>query len=129
MHIQPALDKIAQCTTQIYETGKAFVLWGGHKIQAGISLYVIPAAQKLYELAVSSLYALGRMIKNGPGAILVIATALFATGIAAFKMADREAYEDNLLAQTAWKTLGVTAFISATAFTSLGIAAIFAPAI
>lgn len=104
-----------------YELSKAGVIWSGHFIKISYSDYAIPAAKKLSEVAVIAFNLLQRLIRTGPGMIFALSGTLLLVGVTAFKLADRKAYEEDLLAKTAWKTVGIAAFISATALSSLGI--------
>ena len=126
MDIQPALDTVSNFATQSYETGKAFALWSGHQIQSGFTRYAVPAGEKLYALAVASFRNIGQLFSRGPSAIFAVAGGLFLAGIAAFKIADRKAYEGDLTAKSLWKTAGIAAFIAATAVTTFGIGTVLA---
>lgn len=124
MNVQSLKEAI---TTGLSTAGKAlsdFVIWAGHKIRFLSQNYIIPALSKLWSAALNTGRAVQNLVKTGAGIPLTCAAGFFLIGIAAFKLADHKAYEDEILAKTAWKALGITAFAIATTATSIGLAAI-----
>lgn len=126
MNIQSVTNEIISSAEVILEAINTFVSWAGHKIRLLTSSYVMPAFQKLWACTLNVANTVKDIIKAGPKTPFGCATAFFLTGIVAFKLADRKAYEDAALAKTALKALGIAAFISATLSTSIGIAALVA---
>ena len=124
MDIQPIANQISTCASKVYQVGKTGVLACGHVAKVGYSRYAIPAAEKLSAVAAVLFNLLQKLVQTGPGIIFALAGTLLLAGITAFKLADRKAYEEDRLAKTAWKTVGIMAFISATAMTSVGMFAI-----
>lgn len=119
----------ASVTTNIQHTfdiGKQFVSWCGHKLQTGFTNYLLPFIQRAWTWAAANFTHVRNLIKTGPGATFAVAATLFLAGVAAFKIADHKAHEENIIAKTAWKALGISAFVCATMTTSLGIAAVLA---
>src|SRR5262249_18522422 len=120
MDFAPIAKTILACANHAYEIGKATITWCGHTIKEGYSLYVIPASEKISAIALISFNQLEKMMLLGPEKIFSIAGGLLLASIIAFKIADRKAYEEDMIAKTAWKTLGVASFISSTALISVG---------
>jgi hypothetical protein len=121
MSLQSIVNETAHLAHVALEAVKTGVSWAGHKITTGYSLYAIPAAKKVSDLASIGFKLLQNLMKSGPGFIFALAGSLLLVGITAFKLADRKASEDDVLVKTAWKTVGIVAIISATALSSLGI--------
>lgn len=119
--IQEIAGTIAQTVSLILEKGEQYVIWGGHHVKNLISDYMVPATDKLKEVADKAWRLFDSLVKTGPGGIFALSGLLFVAGIAAFKLADKKAYEEDTLIKGMWKAVGVTAFIAATAFASLGI--------
>jgi hypothetical protein len=119
--IQEIAGTILQTVAQVLEKGEQFAVWGGHHVKNLIADYMIPATEKLKEVAEKAWQLFDTLVKSGPGGIFALSGMLFLAGIAAFKLADKKAYEEDTLIKGMWKAVGVTAFIAATAFTSLGI--------
>lgn len=124
MDIQPIFNPLVKIASKAFEVGKKGILSGIYVVQAGYSRYAMPAAEKLSSLANVFFNLLQRLFQAGPGFIFALAGGLMIAGVTAFKLADRKAYEDDMLIKTVWKTAGVIAFISATALTSVGMYAV-----
>lgn len=120
MDIEPIINQMSAFAIHAYEVTKAGVIWGSHIVKEGYSRYAIPAAEKLLDVAKAAFTLLQNLIKTGPGLIFALAGSLLLAGVTAFKLADRKAYEEDMLAKTAWKTVGIIAFVSSTALTGLG---------
>lgn len=119
--IQEIAGTISQTVSLILEKGEQYVIWGGHHVNNLIADYMVPVTDKLKEVADKAWRLFDALVKTGPGGIFALSGLLFVAGIAAFKLADKKAYEEDTLIKGMWKAVGVTAFIAATAFTSLGI--------
>lgn len=122
MDIQAIKTDIATYAAAALHVAKEYALWAGHKIQIGISNHLIPTVKSILAWVAAHFKTFKTFVQTGPGMVFAISTGIFLLGIAAFKIADHKAYEEDLLAKTAWKTLGIFAFVSATVFTSFGIA-------
>lgn len=119
MGIQEITGKTVQFAIETAESTKNFVLWGARSVAALIP----PGAAKVKEIAAKTWQLFESLIKTGPVGIFALSAVLFTAGIAAFKLADRKAYEDETVAKALWKSAGIAAFIAATVFTSVGMAA------
>jgi hypothetical protein len=124
MNIQNIPAGIINAATRAYHTTGTFVVWFSHKVESAFFNRLVPLIQNLWNATLSAIKALPHLFKSGPSIPFAIAGGLFLTGIAAFKMADHHAYEDDRVSKAAWKTLGIAAFVSATVVTSVGIAAL-----
>lgn len=120
MEIQPIINKLASSTTDAYQTSRTGILWLGHTIKKGYTLYAAPTIEKLSTLAMISFNYSRQVLRTQPVAAFALSGGLLFIGITAFKIADRKAYEDDMFARTAWKTAGIATFIAATALTSFG---------
>lgn len=120
MNAQSIASQITTFSSQAFKTNKMSVLWLGHTIKVNFSRYGIPVAEKLSQLALIAFSYFQKLLRSRPGFIFIAAGGVLLLGITAFKLADRKDYEENMLAKTAWKSVGIIAFISATALTSLG---------
>lgn len=121
MNIESVLDKTLTFAKQSYEVGKNTALLVGRQVQMGYTKYLLPAAERVYSAALTTLRSLGQLLEKGPGPLFALATGLFLAGIAAFKFADQKTFEDDAVAKAIWKTIGVASFIGATAATSCGL--------
>lgn len=101
-----------------------FVIWAGHKIRLLTADYLVPAYEKMCIGAVFIARAVQNIVKAGPFLPFTFASAFFLAGLAAFKIADHKAYEEEMLSKTIWKAIGVSSFTLATISTSLGIASL-----
>lgn len=124
MNIQTAANKIIHGAQDVIDATGYYIIWVGHEIRLLSSNYVVPALKKLWSGAMKAAHFVQNLVKAGPKIPLGIAAGLFLTGVMAFKMVDRKANEDDVIAKTAWKALGIAAFVGATLATSIGIAAI-----
>ena len=124
MNIQTAANKMIHGAQDVIDAASHFIVWAGHEIRLISSNYVAPALKKLWAGAMKVAHFVQNLVKAGPKIPFGIATALFLTGVMAFKMVDRKANEDDVVVKTAWKVLGIAAFVGATLATSIGIAAI-----
>lgn len=122
MDLSAIKNNLIEFSSTAFNETKVAVVWLGHNIQIGFTDYIIPRVQSLWAKAVPMIITLKNMIAAGQCSPLLIAAVLFITGIAAFKIVDRKAYEDNIFAMKAWTTVGILSFIGMTVFTSYGIA-------
>lgn len=119
MDIQSIANNAVEFTCETFETAKTFAIWGARRISAVTG----PLAEKAREFGSSALKIFESLLKSGPVGIFALSGAMFVAGIAAFKMADRKAYEDEPVGKTLWKIAGIMAFVGATVFTGIGMAA------
>jgi hypothetical protein len=124
MDMQPIVDTATAYTSLALCAVRDAAVWGGRKIQSGYVNYLVPAVKYLWSNALSLIKTMVQSIKQGHGLAFAIAGSFFVFGIAAFKIADRHAYEQDLVSKAAWKTLGITSFVLATVVTSTAIASI-----
>jgi hypothetical protein len=124
VELHPIIGHIVKNAVVASHAIKDFAVWSGHKIQLGYSNYLVPAIKTLWNATASSLKSLFQLMKNGHGLTFAIAGGLFVAGIAAFKIADHQAYEQDAVSKAAWKTLGIAAFVTATVATSVAIASL-----
>ena len=124
MNIQNIPTGIINKATQAYHTAGTFAVWFSHKVESAFFNRLIPLIQNLWNATISTVRALPHMFKSGPSIPFAVAAGLFLAGIAAFKLADHHAYEDDRVSKAAWKALGISAFTCATIVTSIGIAAL-----
>jgi len=122
MNITSIQGTFVEVAKSAYKATKEIALWGSHLVKVGITDYLTPLIKTLWASASSGLRTLNGIVKSAPGPTFGIAAALFIAGMAAFKIADHKAYDEDLVSKTAWKALGITAFVGATAITSIGIA-------
>lgn len=127
MTLQVIQSEVVQFLTSAYDTTVIVASWAGRQIQLGITDYLIPGIKILWEAAVPCFIQTKDAILAGHCPPLLIAGVLFVIGIAAFKIVDRKANEDNVSSMKTWTTIGTLSLIAATAFTSFAIAS-FIPA-
>lgn len=124
MDVESIAKQLSIFADEAYDVAKTSILWCGHTATIYYSEYAIPAAEKLSELALFCFSQLQKLVLAGPGKIFALAGGVLFFSITAFKIADRKAYEEDPLTRTVWKTIGITAFLAATALTSIGIFAV-----
>lgn len=122
MDVSAMQNNLIEFSSIAFEATKTTAIWLGHNIQIGFTNYIIPFVQSLWVKAIPLIINLKNTIAVGQCPPLLVATILFITGVAAFKIVDRKAYEDNVFAMKAWTTVGILSFIGMTVFTSYGIA-------
>jgi len=121
LQFEPFMNQVSSLASQALEHGKAAAIWSGHVIKEGYTRYAIPATRKVAEFAKNNFELFQKSLQNGPGPIFALAGGLLIIGISSFKMADRKAYESDMLAKSLWQTSGVVSFIGATVLTSFAI--------
>lgn len=124
MDIHAVKEGIVGGAKSTYHAVKDFVIWGGHKVQAGYTNYLVPTVKALWSFASNALRSVLQFVRTTHGTAFAIATGLFVVGLTAFKIAQHTAYDEDLVARAAWRALGITAFIGATVATGFGIAAV-----
>lgn len=118
MDIQDIASKAVEFSIETYESVVDFAVWGARRIQTVVG----PVADKIRDLGIAALKMFESLLRSGPTGIFAISGALFVLGMAAFKMADRKAYEEEVVVKSLWKAAGVAAFVGATFFVGLGMA-------
>jgi hypothetical protein len=124
MNIQIIKDEAIKTAALFFHTIEDFALWSGHKIQLGFTNYLVPAIQEAWARSIKGMQFLFQFMKNSPASPFIIAGSLFCLGVVAFKFGDHHAYQQDLISKTAWRSLGVAAFVGATVITSIGIASL-----
>lgn len=115
-----------EAATVSYEAFKSAALWCGRKIQIGYADYLVPAIRSVWSWGCQELVSLKNPLSAGSRSVFGAAAILFFLGIAAFKIADCKAYDENSCAITAWKAAGIFAFFGATVLAGIGISVIAA---
>lgn len=121
MDIQAFKSGIVEGSAYSYEMIKKAAIWGGRKIQLGFTNYLVPAVKAIWSWSASSFNILKDAVHTGPGCLFAMAAVFFVAGVTAFKIADCKALEDNVCAMTAWKALGIIAFVGTTVAIGFGI--------
>ncbi len=105
------------------EATKQFTATATQYAQQLNAQFITPAVAKITEIAKAIFQLVRHAIQTRSPMPFAIATALFFTGIIAFKIADSKAYDECRWSKTAWKVAGVASFVAATLASSIGIAA------
>lgn len=118
------LDVATSYVTAAFETCQEATIWLGHSLESGFTTYIMPAAEKLCELAMQFFGAFQNFAQSSPIPLVAFIGGVVLISIAAFKYADSKAIESDEFAKRAYQTLGAIALVSAVALTSLGMAAV-----
>jgi hypothetical protein len=124
MNIRLNLESAGTHALNTLHAMQQFAIWGGRQIRSGFVNYLVPAIKMIWTNARLAAKNLIDAVSHGHGLAFSIAGGLFVTGVAAFKLAEHYAYEQDLVAKAAWKTVGVAAFVGATAAVSVAIASL-----
>lgn len=124
MNIQVIKNGIVSGAATAFRALKSATIWGGHKIQAGFSDYLVPTIKSLWAVALVGLTKIAQFLKTGPGMAFSAAAGLFLTGNYLLKLTQENEYDDRPATRTALTALGITSVIAATLATAVGVSAV-----
>lgn len=121
MNIQVIKDGLISGATQTYNAIKSGLIWGGHKVQAGFSNYLVPTINSLWSMAVAGLTKIAQFLKTNTGMAFGAAVSLLLVGNYLIKLSQSNNYDDNPSARTALTALGITAVAAAVLAAGVGV--------
>lgn len=117
-------DQVLERASAFAEVVKETAIWGGRRVQSGISNYLIPAINTIWMQSVQAIRTAVLCLQSSAYTSFSIAGTLFVISLAAFKISDSHIYHENMWAKASWKSLGLAALVASTVATGFGIAVI-----
>lgn len=121
MNIHPYIENAIHVAKEACKSGKETAIWFGHKVSCIMNDHILPTLRNIGTVALANFRTFQQYAAKNLGQAFVISGAFFVAGLGAFEIANNN---KPGIARTAWKTVGLAAFICGVATAGACLAAI-----